>query len=353
MVSWLVRVGEAGAGRQMEYPDSTSQPPYGRRNLLNALLVLMVPLPAVLCAWLLFDRFPADSIPAAPAWTEVDSADQLAAWLLHHPLVAANVFYFVFVNLVFWLIAIVQRSSWLIDPYWTLLPLLLAWFYLAHPMATPDGTRAFLACAALVVWSARLTYNYFRRERWRFGLREDWRYAKMRRERSGFWWEQFLVVHIVQHLLLVGLTLPFWAISFCSQPPGPLDFVAFGLALAGVAIAGAADTQLDRFMRANEERLARGEPKVWLLETGLWRYSRHPYYFGEQLFWWSIAAFGIACGEPWVVVGTLLNSCVLAAVTVMTERKIAEVPERSALFADYRSRTSVWIPWPPRRSSLL
>ena len=100
------------------------------------------------------------------------------------------------------------------------------------------------------------------------------------------------------------------------------------------------------------ERLARGEPKVWLLETGLWRYSRHPNYFGEQLFWWSIAAFGLACDQPWVVVGTLLNSCVLAAVTVMTERKIEEVPERSALFADYRSRTSAWIPWPPRRSSL-
>ena len=306
----------------------------------------------MLCAWLLLDWFPADSVPAAPAWTEVASASQLAAWLLHHPLIAANVFYFVFVDLVFWLIAIIQRSSWLIDPYWTLLPILLALFYLAHPMATPDGTRALLAWAALLVWSARLTYNYFRREQWRFGLREDWRYAKMRRERPGFWWEQFFVVHIAQHLMLVGLTLPFWAISFCPQPLVLLDLIAFGFALGGIAIAGAADTQLYRFMRANTERLARGEPKVWLLETGIWRYSRHPNYFGEQLFWWSIAAFGMVCGEPWVVIGTAFNSCALAAVTVMNERKMAGVPERSGLFADYRRRTSVWLPWPPRRVNL-
>ena len=75
----------------------------------------------------------------------------------------------------------------------------------------------------------------------------------------------------------------------------------------------------DRFMAENEARVARGEPKVQLLDSGIWRWSRHPNYFGEQLFWWSIAGFGWVCGEPWVVVGTALNSLVLATVTVMTE----------------------------------
>lgn len=334
-------------GMDIGYPAIESQPLLGRKNGMNALLVLLAPIPAVVCTWILFHWFPANAIPEPRLGSEIQSANQLAAWLLHHPLITANIFYFVFVDLAFWMIALVQRNSWLIDPYWTLLPLFLAGFYLAHPMAAPDLTRAMLACTALAVWSVRLTGNYLRREGWRFGLREDWRYAKMRRERPGFWWEQFFVVQLAQHLMLVGLTLPFWAIGFRSQPAGILDFVALATALVGIAIAGVADTQLDRFMRRNIDRVRRGEPKIGLLDTGLWSLSRHPNYFGEQLFWWSIAAFGFVCGEPWVVIGTAFNSVVLASVTVMTERRMMEVPERSAHYADYRRRTSVLIPWKP------
>ena len=152
------------------------------------------------------------------------------------------------------------------------------------------------------------------------------------------------LVRFDEALVAVLFSLP---ILFAMQG-GAIDaWTLAGVAVWLIAVAG--ETIADRQLAAwrsdpgNAGRTCR---------AGLWRYSRHPNYFGEQLFWWSIAGFGIACGQPWVVVGTALNSCVLAAVTVMTERKIAEVPERSALFADYRSRTSAWIPWPPARSSL-
>ena len=102
-------------------------------------------------------------------------------------------------------------------------------------------------------------------------------------------------------------------------------------------------------MRENEGRRRRGEPAIPILDQGVWRLSRHPNYFGEQLFWWSIAGFGVVCGAPWVVAGTALNSCVLAAVTVMTERRMLAVAERRAAFEAYRRRTSVWVPWWPRQ----
>ncbi len=320
----------------------------GFDNLRNAALVLAAPAPAVITVWLLFRWFGAGAIPPAPGRLDFTEPDGAAAWLLHHPLLALNLLYFVFVNLQFWVIALLQRSSWLIDPYWTLLPLFIVGFYAAHPLANPQPVRLGLASAALAVWSVRLTWNYFRREDWRFGLREDWRYAKMRRERPGFWWEQFFVVHLAQHGMLVGLTLPLWAICFRPVPLAALDVLLLVLAVAGIAIAHVADAQLDRFMRRNEERRARREEPVRVLETGIWCWSRHPNYFGEQLFWWSIAGFGVVCGEAWVVVGTLFNSSVLAAVTVMTERRMLEVPERRDAYAAYRARTSVWIPWPPR-----
>ena len=329
-------------------PDTSSQPLLGRKNVSNALLVLFVPAPALAAAWLLFHWFPAQAIPSDPGWHGIHDSDQLAAWLLHHPIAAANLFYFVFVNASFFAITLVQRSSWLIDPYWTLLPLFLAAFYASHPLAEAPTTRAWMAWAALALWSARLTYNYFRRERWRFGLREDWRYAKMRAERRYFFLEQFLLVYLAQHAMLIGLTLPFWAISFRSAPFGPLDALAFAGAIAGIAIARAADTQLDVFMRTNAERAARGECRILLLDTGIWRTSRHPNYFGEQLFWWSIASFGLICGVPWVLAGTAFNSCVLAGVTFMTERRMLDVPARREIYLGYRARTSVWIPWPQR-----
>jgi steroid 5-alpha reductase family enzyme len=170
----------------------------------------------------------------------------------------------------------------------------------------------------------------------------------MRVERPLFWLEQIFVVYVVQHLLLIGLSLPFWAIAFRDVAFGVPDVVFFGLAACGIAIARAADSRLDRFMLENEARKARGEAKLPILDRGIWRTSRHPNYFGEQLFWWSIAGFGLVCGEAWVVVGTAFNSVILAAVTVMTERRMMMVPERREAFEAYRRRTSVWVPWWPR-----
>ncbi|MGH0035296.1 MAG: DUF1295 domain-containing protein [Myxococcota bacterium] len=331
---------------EIGYPDVRDQPLLGARNLGHAALVLLAPAPAVAAALALFGA--SDSVGADPGWRGVTSLATFTAWLFHHPIAAANLLYLVFVNLVFWAIALVQRSSWLIDPYWTLLPLLLAGFYTAHPLADGDRTRLLLAWSALVVWSLRLTHNYLRRERWRLGLREDWRYAKMRRERPGFAWEQLFVVFLAQQAMLVGLTLPFWAIAFRRVPFGVLDALCLAGALLGIAVAHVADAHLDRFMRENAARIARGEPKVQLLDTGLWRCSRHPNYFGEQLFWWSIGGLGVVCGEPWVLLGTALNSGVLAAVTVMTERRMLADPDRQEAYAAYRRQTSVWIPRPPR-----
>jgi len=249
---------------------------------------------------------------------------------------------------IFWLIALVQRSSWLIDPYWTLIPPLLAWFYWAHPLADTDPTRSAVTWGLLLLWSARLTHNYLRREQWRLGFREDWRFEERRRGSRHFWWYQFFYVYVAQQVLLVGLTLPFFAIQFRSTPFGGVDVALALLALLGIGIAHFADSSLDRFMSANAERLARGEAKEPLLDEGIWRWSRHPNYFGEQLFWWAIAGFGIWLGEPWVVAGTVINSCVLAGVTLMTERRMGADPSRSELFRAYQKRTFVWLPWPPK-----
>ncbi|MCA9619814.1 MAG: DUF1295 domain-containing protein [Myxococcales bacterium] len=315
--------------------------PGGSRPWSNAALLVTVMLPSVWASVTLLGGCPAGDagllVPLCPM-------------ALEQPIVFVNLLFFLNVTLGFWLINLVQRSTWLIDPYWTILPLMIGHLYLAHPRAIEAGPRAYLAMGLLWLWSLRLTYNYFRRERWQLGAREDWRFAKKRQESPHFWWVSFFYAFLSQQPMLVGLTLPLWAIAFHPAPFGLLDGICGALALTGIVIAHLADTQLHAYMQENEARVARGEPKERLLDHGLWRYSRHPNYFGEQLFWWSLAGYGAIVGQAWVVVGTALNSTVLAVVTVMVEKRMLAVPERREIYEAYRRRTSVLIPWPPRAS---
>jgi steroid 5-alpha reductase family enzyme len=315
------------------HEDFANHPHCSAKNLINLALPVVAPLPSFLVAVWVF------------AELRGDGDGVLSAFVHAHPIVQVNVLFFLNVCVLFWMLSLIQRSTWLIDPYWTILPLLIAYYYGAHPSAVWDPTRATLAMVALWVWSVRLSYNYFRRERWRFGAREDWRFAKKRQETRHFWWYSFFYTYLAQQLMLVGLTLPFYAVFASAAAFDALDALLCGAALVGVGVAHVADTQLARFMADNEARVARGEPRVLILETGLWRYSRHPNYFGEQLFWWAIAGLGVKLGMPWTVAGTVLNTIVLAVVTRMTEARMAARPERAEAFDAYRRTVSVWIPW--------
>jgi|GEM_PF-1842164 len=303
-----------------------------RQNLVNLAVLLLVPLPSIIAVAL-----------AEPACA---AAGSWCGMVMTQPVVAVNVLFFVNVCVLFWLIALVQRSTWLIDPYWTIIPLFIAHFYVAHPFSNGDPTREVLAVVLLWVWSIRLTHNYFRRERWQLGAREDWRFAKKRREwPRHFWWIQFFYAYVSQHFMLVGLTLPFWAIAFRPAPLDALDVVLAAGALAGIVVAHLADTTLHTFMEANRDREARGEAKVELLEEGVWRYSRHPNHFGEQLFWWCIAGYGMRLGEAWTVAGTAFNTSTLIVVMIMVERRIMQRESRRELYAAYRRRVAFCIPW--------
>jgi steroid 5-alpha reductase family enzyme len=129
----------------------------------------------------------------------------VAIW---RPLFSVNVIFFWNVTVGFWLIGCLQRSFWLIDPFWTLLPPLISVFYVTHPLAdadAPSRTRQLLGLALVGLWSVRLTHSYFRREEWKFGQREDWRYSEMAAARPRAWWAlSFVAVGFAQQPMLVG-----------------------------------------------------------------------------------------------------------------------------------------------------
>ena len=91
-----------------------------------------------------------------------------------------NALFFLNVCVGFWVVGLLQRSFWLIDPYWSIIPPLIAHFYRFHASSTAAvSARGDLMMFIVWIWSVRLTHSYFRREEWKFGEREDWRYYKM------------------------------------------------------------------------------------------------------------------------------------------------------------------------------
>ncbi|CAK0881748.1 unnamed protein product [Prorocentrum cordatum] len=341
------------------------------KNLTNALLCSVAVMPSILFVRVYLFAASDCNSPAAVSTTA-------RCYLFERPFVAVNVMFFVNVSVGFWLIGWVQKSMWLIDPYWTLLPPMIALYYMAWSREAAQGqptdidypARAYVALALIFLWAARLTWNYFRRENWKFGEREDWRYTKMQRDYPRMWFVlSFFAVGLAQQPMLVGISWPlrYLLVAVAHEDGGAdahallrltaADVLWAGVCLSGIAIAFFADNQLRAYMLENERRRQAGEAVAPLLDTGLWRYSRHPNYLGEQVYWWGLAGWGVlgmsgpaATAAPWYVAsGTAINSVVLAAVTMMTEERMLTnwVPERAAQFWAYRRRTPALCPWPP------
>jgi len=212
---------------------------------------------------------------------------------LQHPVLAVNILFFLNVTVGFWIIGLLQQSFWLIDPYWTIVPVMIGHFYAGHPLASSGGLRATVAMTLLWIWSIRLTHSYFRREDWKFGQQEDWRYTDMARQNPRLWpLLSFFAVGLSQQPLLCGVTMPLYSVYFSgSRPFDSVDLIATLICLLGLACAKLADDSLRSYMAENESRAKAGQRKLPLLDRGIWHFSRHPNYFGEQCFWWGLALF--------------------------------------------------------------
>lgn len=142
----------------------------------------------------------------------------------------------------------------------------------------------------------------------------------------------------------MGICLPLYAIFSTSTPWNHYDTLASLLALSGITLAYFADTQLHTFMSQNQILSDLGAPPIPVLSQGVWHYSRHPNYVGEQLWWWGLALFAWNVNQGWMVAGALVNSACLGYVTVLVERKMVAKGSRASAYRRYQETTSVWIP---------
>jgi steroid 5-alpha reductase family enzyme len=236
-----------------------------------------------------------------------------------------------------WLISIPRRDVSIVDSLWSLYFLAMLLTYLA--MAPAVVERAYLVLFLVTLWAVRLTVFITLRN---FGEPEDRRYRKMRADNEpGFPMKSLYLVFGLQAVLAWIISLPLLGAVLGGTQIGWLDFAAVALWLVGFGFEAVGDQQLASF---KADPANKGE----VLDSGLWRYTRHPNYFGEACIWWAYYLFALAAGAWWSIPGPLLMTLLLLRVSgvALLEKDIGE---RRPAYRGYTERTSAFVPWPPRR----
>lgn len=219
---------------------------------------------------------------------------------------------------------------------------LVAW--VSYLLGEP-GLASLIACVLVSVWALRLSTRIYRRNK---GRPEDFRYAAWR-EAWGktFILRSFLQVYMLQGLVIFTVSLPVTVLALYGDTSGvsTVGWIAIAVWCIGFFFEAVGDWQLEQFIRnpANKGKL---------MTTGLWKYTRHPNYFGESVMWWGLALLaGSALGYTVLglaaFIGPVLITYLLLKVSgvPMLEAKMKENPEWPA----YEARTSVFIPLPPKK----
>lgn len=233
-----------------------------------------------------------------------------------------------------WLVSLVRDDVSIIDVFWG--PAYLVAVGVAWAVGTPGGWA--LATLGLVaVWAVRLGLHLAPRAL----ESEDRRYAEMRKSTGpAFRWTSLVKVFWLQAALVALFSSPLVAAVLVDGSPGPAAVAAAVLAMGGLVFEAVADAQLAAF---------RNDPdsEGQVLNTGLWRYSRHPNYFGEAVVWWGFGAWtALALGTPLPLVVSALMTGLLVRVSGIPLLEPHLESTRPG-YAEYARRTSAFVPLPP------
>lgn len=243
------------------------------------------------------------------------------------------------VMLATWALSVRLHDVSIVDVVWGIGFVIVA----AIAFATGDGDhgRRALMLVLTAIWGLRLAASIGRRKLRHRG--EDPRYTEMR-DRHG---SRFVRVSLFTVFLFQGLLI--WVVSQAQQGAsaqegglGVLDWIGVAIWAFGFAFEAIGDEQLARFKR---DRANNGT----VMDRGLWRYSRHPNYFGEACVWFGFGLIALASGAWWGLIGPLVMTLLLTKVSGKDhlERSLGTRPG----YADYIERTSGFVPLPPRRAA--
>lgn len=237
-----------------------------------------------------------------------------------------------------WLISLPLRDASIVDPFWGTGFVVVAWTSLL--LSPAQGWRPFLLAVLTTIWGLRLSLYLL----WRnWGHAEDRRYVAMREHHGmSFWWISLFSVFALQAIILWFVSLPLQAAAVVdgNDQIGIIDVLGVVLWGIGVFFESVGDWQLARF-KADPTNKGR------VMDRGLWRFTRHPNYFGDTCVWWGLFLVACAAGAWWTVLSPAVMTFFLmriSGVTLLEKTIVDRRPE----YADYIKRTNALFPGPPR-----
>lgn len=238
-----------------------------------------------------------------------------------------------------WLLSLMRKNVTHVDSMWSLFFMIAAFttaaFVLFVVVAPP---RLMLVLACVSIWALRL-FIYLTWRNW--GPHEDSRYVQIRKNNQPhFWFKSLYIIFGFQALLAWVISISLHAAIAATSVLNLIDYFGFALFAFGLLWETLADMQLSRF-KANPSN------KGKVLNTGVWRYSRHPNYFGEACVWWAFYLFALAGGAWWAIISPILMTLLLLKVSGVSLLE-STIVERRPAYAEYIKNTNAFIPGVPK-----
>jgi len=241
--------------------------------------------------------------------------------------------------LVLWGISLLWHDASIVDPCWGLGFVVIAWS--SGLQVGSQDVRSWLLVFLVTVWGLRLSAYLF----WRnHGKGEDRRYQAMRDKHGDkFWWVSLLTVFLLQGVLMwfISMTVQsgvYYSDAAPVEPVGWLAILGVLLWAIGFFFESVGDFQMARFK-------ARPDSNGKVMDQGLWRYTRHPNYFGDFCVWWGLFLIAASASSWWTIGSPALMSFLLLKVSGVTLLE-GDIEERRPGYAEYKRKTNAFFPGP-------
>ncbi len=244
-------------------------------------------------------------------------------------------------TIIIWAFGLAVKNASTYDPYWSVVPpvIVTAWILI---LKVQLNFAVGLLLLGICFWALRLTYNWL--INWSDFSHQDWRYTMIRESKPKLWFLSNLFgINLMPTMIVFVQLIAVYRFLVREPSVNFLIILGFMIIVGATMIQFIADRQMLRFRLANAG-------KKRCIDEGLWKYSRHPNYFGEVAVWWGVwimSAGGIGNFDLHVIFPILMTMLFLFISIPMMEKKIiASRPE----YGEYRKRVSSLIPFFPRKS---
>ncbi len=239
-----------------------------------------------------------------------------------------------------WIWSVFIKNVSIVDIFWGVGFVVVNTFYVF--MSGELNARKIVILTLVCIWGFRLAIYLAIRN---IGKGEDFRYQEFRQNYGPkrYWWFSYFQTFLLQGILIMIISLPLLGINYNNSNGNLqiLDYLGIIIWIIGFTFETVGDFQLSNFKRDSKN-------KGKILHTGLWKYTRHPNYFGDSAVWWAYGIFSIAAGSYWQAIGAVIMTLLILKISGVSllEKTLKETKPQ---YKEYIQKTSSFIPWFPKK----